>query len=287
MSNDYLCETKLKNENIKLHKLFKESVFCIQNALNKYQNIFPTYTDHTALHSLEVIAFCNELIGKENIDKLNCDEIYVLLMSAYLHDSGMGITLKDFNTFKEKIEFGDYFVSHSKDNIPEIIRNFHHEFSGEYIKKYAPLFEIPSKEYVFAIVQVSRGHRNTDLMDEKEYPSEYKLPNGNTVCLPYLSALIRLADELDIAADRNLQFVYDINKIDNEYSLMEFKKHKAIKKLKIEKDYFYMQVDKSDEKVYDAVKELRKKLEKTMNYCIDVVNKRTQFTITQKQILMS
>ena len=47
--------------------------------------------------------------------------------------------------------------------------------------------------------------------------------NGNKIHLPYLAALIRLADELDIAADRNLQFLYDAEMIDNEYSKMEFK----------------------------------------------------------------
>lgn len=55
-------------------------------------------TDHTALHSLEVIDFCNQLIG-ENIDEMNADEIYVFLMWAYLHDSGMGITMSDYEKF--------------------------------------------------------------------------------------------------------------------------------------------------------------------------------------------
>ena len=284
--NDYLCEMKLKKENPALHTLFENSVFCIQNALNKYQNMFPTYTDHTILHSIEVIAFCNELIGKANIDKLNVDEIYILLMSAYLHDSGMGITMKDYDIFKHNIDFGNYFDMNNSD-IPKIIRDFHNEFSGEYIKKYAQLFEIPSQEHIFAIVQVSRGHRKVDLWDEKQYPSEYKLNNGNTVCLPYLAALIRLADELDIAADRNLQFVYDINKIDNEKSLMEFKKHKAIKHIQINKNEFEMSVDKSDKMVYEEVKKLKKKLEETMNYCINVVEKRTPFVISQKKIIIS
>lgn len=207
MDTNYLCEQKLKRENPQLHKRVADSVVCVERMLVKYQNIFPTYTDHTALHSINIIDFCNRLIGK-NIDQMNADEIYVLLMGAYLHDSGMGITMSDYENFRKKIDFGDYFDTHDQENIPDIIRDFHQEFSGEYIKKYTEIFDIPSQEHLFAIVQVARGHRKTDLWDIKEYPEEICLPNGNKIHLPYLAALIRLADELDIAADRNLQFLY-------------------------------------------------------------------------------
>lgn len=239
MDTNYLCEQKLKRENPQLHKRVADSVVCVERMLVKYQNIFPTYTDHTALHSINIIDFCNRLIGK-NIDQMNADEIYVLLMGAYLHDSGMGITMSDYENFRKKIDFGDYFDTHDQENIPDIIRDFHQEFSGEYIKKYTEIFEIPSQEHLFAIVQVARGHRKTDLWDTKEYPEEICLPNGNKIHLPYLAALIRLADELDIAADRNLQFLYDAEMIDNEYSKMEFKKHQAIRQLNINEDSLVM-----------------------------------------------
>lgn len=249
MDTNYLCEQKLKRENPQLHKRVADSVVCVERMLVKYQNIFPTYTDHTALHSINIIDFCNRLIGK-NIDQMNADEIYVLLMGAYLHDSGMGITMSDYENFRKKIDFGDYFDTHDQENIPDIIRDFHQEFSGEYIKKYTEIFDIPSQEHLFAIVQVARGHRKTNLWDTKEYPEEICLPSGNKIHLPYLAALIRLADELDIAADRNLQFLYDAEMIDNEYSKMEFKKHQAIRQLNVNEDSLVMIVDRSDENVY-------------------------------------
>ena len=280
-----MCERKLRKENPQLHTLFSNSVFSMQRMLVKYKNIFPTYTDHTALHSLEVIDFCNSLIA-ENIDKLNADEIYILLMSCYLHDSGMGITMSDYESFKKNIDFGDYFETHPDRTIPDVIRDFHQEFSGEYIKKYAQFFEIPSKEHIFAIVQVSRGHRKTDLWDKMEYPDEYYVPDGNKICLPYLASLIRLADELDIAADRNLQFLYDIENIDNDFSRMEFLKHKAIRHLDTQKDKFVMEVDTSDKAVYKEVVKLREKLNKTLQECREVVEERTPYSITQKDVVI-
>lgn len=285
MSTDYLCEQKLQAANPQLHGLFRNSVFSLQRTLRKYQTIFPNYTDHTSLHSLEVIDFCNALIGK-NIERMSADELYVLLMSAYLHDSGMGITRANFEAFSPHIPFEDYFEQHSKDDIPTVIRDFHHEFSGEYIKKYARFFDIPSPQHLFAIVQVSRGHRKTNLYDEAEYPTDLVAPSGSTICVPYLSGLIRLADELDIAADRNLQFMYDIDHIDNEISRMEFRKHQAIRKLTIHEKEFVMEVDASDPAVFAATMELRDKLSQTLTECREVIRQRTPFSITQEEIIV-
>ena len=285
LNTNFLCETKLKAENPALHRLFANSVFCVHRMLLKYQNVFPDFTDHTALHSMEVIDFCNALIA-ENIDKLNTDEIYILLMSAYLHDSGMGISAADYKSFSERIGFGSYFDTHSREDMRKTIRDFHHEFSGEFIKKYAPVFEIPSEEHVFCVVQASRGHRKVNLWDEKEYPAQYSVPGGSKICLPYLSALIRLADELDIAADRNLMFMYNIDDVDDDFGRMEFMKHKAIRHLSVTPDALIMDVDDSDEAVFRAVLKLREKMNDTLQACRDVVEKRTPFTITQKEILI-
>ncbi|MCD8364298.1 MAG: HD domain-containing protein [Clostridiales bacterium] len=285
METGFLCEQKLKREDPALHLLFTNSVVCMQQMLNKYQVIFPTYTDHTVLHSLEVIDFCNLLIG-ERIDQLNADEIYVLLMSAYLHDSGMGITQKDFQEFSRNLSFGDYFERHPDARVPDIIRDFHQEFSGAYIKKYAEVFEIPSAEHIFAIVQTSRGHRKTDLSDSEQYPSDYQAPNGNRLCLPYLAVLLRLADELDIAAERNLQFMYDESAIDNEYSRMEFRKHRAIRRVTVTEEAFFLDVNGEDAEAYREVEKMVDKLTDTLNECRQVAESRTPFRISQKRVLM-
>ena len=118
-------------------------------------------------------------------------------------------------------------------------------------------------------------------METKEYPEEICLPNGNKIHLPYLAALIRLADELDIAADRNLQFLYDAEMIDNEYSKMEFKKHHAIRQLNVNEDSLVMIVDRSDENVYQGVLELKEKLDQTFKECRKVIRERTPYRIAQ------
>lgn len=280
---DFAMERRLHELSPELHGRFTESVFGLQHILSNYLLIFPTFTDHTELHSLNVIDFCNRIIGAQ-IDKLNADEIYCLLMGCYFHDTGMGIREKDFEEFSRKIDFGDYFETHSRDNVSEIVRSFHNEYSGLFLKKYADLFDIPSENHLRAIIQISRGHRKTDLNDEKEYPIAMPVDGGSTVCFPYLSGLIRLADEIDVAAGRNLSFLYDTQSLTNEKDVIEFGKHEAIKEVVVFEDKFVLIVDTDDEFVYNNIRKMASKMQKTLDECRFAVNERTPYTITQKTI---
>lgn len=282
---DFLLERRLKEIDPGLHQRFSDTVFALQQILSNYKLIFPDFTDHTELHSLNIIEFCNNLIG-EQIDKLNADEMYVLLLGCYFHDTGMGISHADFDEFSKQIDFGNYFDTHSRDNYPEIVRNFHQEFSGLFLRKYAKFFEFPSEEHLFAIIQISRGHRKTDLNDEKEYPLNLKVPNGHTICLPYLSALVRLADEIDITASRNSKAIYDLNKIVKEIDLIEFMKHEAVHSLDITDKAFIMGIKSDDPKIIEGLNILAGKMKKTLDYCRSVVNNHTPFTITQEDVII-
>ena len=266
-----------------LHNRFVDTVFALQQILSNYQLIFPLFTDHTELHSLNIIEFCNKLIA-DQVNKLNADEIYCILLGCYFHDTGMGVSRSDFEEFSKQIDFGNYFETHSRDNYPEIVRNFHNEYSGLFIKKYARFFEFPSEAHMFAIIQISRGHRKTNLFDKNEYPVSLKAPNGNKICLPYLSALVRLADEIDVTASRNSEAIYDLSKIVEEVHLIEFMKHEAVKGLEIKEKEFVMYVQSDDEKILKSLEILATKMKKTLDECRKVVNEETPYRISQETI---
>jgi len=286
MSFDFALESKLISQSPNLQQIFANNVMCCQNILMKYKSVFPNYTDHTSLHSLEVIAFCNELVGNY-VDKLNCDEIFVLLMAAYLHDSGMGISETDYENFcKEMPQVQAYKEKNPDAPIDTVIRTFHHDFSGKFIEKYQMIFDFPSKEHLWATIQISRGHRKTNLYDEAEYPAELRLDNGNVIHLPYLAALMRITDELDIAVDRNIQFMYDMGKIVDKTAKVEFSKHCAIKEVICKEDSIQAYVDFSDKNLHASLFEEFEKLSDTLAQCIDVVEKRTPFAISQKKFIV-
>lgn len=284
-SHDYAMERRLRELDPELHKRFTDAVFALQYNLSNYKLIFPEYTDHTNLHSLTVIDFCNQLIG-DQIGRLNADELYVLLMGCYFHDTGMGITLNDFREFSTQIPFGSYFETHSREDLPAIIRDFHNEYSGLFIRKYAELFEIPSEAHLKAVIQISRGHRKTDLMNENEYPLDLRVPNGNSVCLPYLSAMIRLADEIDVAAARNPILLYDIETLTDEIEIIENKKVKAVRSLRITEKEFILSVDPSDGEILELLRRMVGKMQRTLDVCRSAVTGRTPYVITQEHVVM-
>lgn len=197
----------------------------------------------------------------------------------------MGISKTDYVEFSKQIDFGNYFDTHDKDNYPEIVRNFHNEYSGLFIKKYAQFFEFPTPAHLFAIIQISRGHRKTDLKDDNEYPSALAIPGSkNTICVKYLSALIRLADEIDVTAARNSKVIYDLNKITGEVDIIEFLKHEAVKALEIKENEFVMKIKTDDDKIAEGLNKVASKMQKTLDNCRDVVSNQTPFTITQKYV---
>ena len=281
--HDFAMERRLKELDSELHRRFSDAVFGLQHVLSNYKLIFPEYTDHTELHSLNVIDFCNQLMG-DQLQKLNKDEIYCLLMGCYFHDTGMGISMKDYEQFSKEINFGSYFENHSRDDLPEIIRSFHNEFSGLFIKKYADFFEIPSDEHLFAIIQIARGHRKTSLMDEKEYPSDFGVPDGNIVSLPYLSALIRLADEIDVAASRNTKLLYDLEDILDPIEIVEHKKAHAVKELVVSEKAFTLKVETDEDHIRSGIIKMADKMQLTLDFCREVVQKRTPYIITQETV---
>lgn len=285
-STGFLLERRLKELDPDLHRRFRDTAFLSLHILSNYRQLFPEYTDHSELHSLSVIDSCNRLIGTGQIDMLNKNEIFTLLMACYLHDIGMGISEKDYEEFKDVIGETQYFKDHPNDKRADFVRTYHNEFSGLVIEKYAELFDLPSPEYAYAIKQIARGHRKTDLYDEKEYPADYRMPDGSTICLPYLAALVRLADEIDVAASRNPLILYDIELLTDEVEIHENRKLMAVKSLKMTGSSFILNTDIDDEELLTSLSRMVNKMQKTLDYCRAVVETRTPFSISQSKVIL-
>ena len=283
--HDYAMERRLKDLDPELHRRFTDAVFAIQHVLSNYKLIFPEYTDHTELHSLSVIDFCNRLIG-DQIEKVNADELYALLVSCYFHDTGMGVSEKDFVEFSAKINFGNYFDTHDPKDRAGTIRDYHNEFSGLFIQKYADLFELPSDTHLFAVMEIARGHRKTRLKDKQAYPISLKVPNGHTICTPYLAALIRLADEIDISVKRNPMLLYDTDNVTDPTQIFHRKMHEMVKDMIISFDHFTVVVKSGEPEVLKGLQGKLNKMQETLDDCREAVNGRTPFEITQKEVVV-
>ncbi len=282
MDQDYGIEQRLYDLSPELHRRYRGCLIVAVQMLNKYQHIFPFYTDHTILHSMDVLALCNILIG-EQIERLTAEDLYVLMMGALFHDIGMGVSESDYKSFSTILSLP---VATSEDERADLIRDNHQELSALFMKKYGPLFDIPNSRYLDAIIQVCRGHRRTDLMNENEYPSYFMVEEGKNISLPYLACLICLADELDIARDRNISLLYDIDDITNKISHMEFEKHEAVSRVEIEEERVIIHAGSNKASIRTELDALTQKLQDKLLLCKKVADEHTGFTITQNEVLL-
>ena len=282
---EFLCERRLKTLDERLHTCYRNSVFAMDRLLMNYKSVFPFYTDHTFEHSAQVIRYCNILAGAENINRLNADELYVLLMGASLHDVGMGISGRDFDELKYRVPgFREYERQYPSLSVSEYAREFHQELSAEFIKKYDSLFEIPSEQHRYCICQIVRGHRGMDFADPDEFPA-YRLENGNTVRLAYLAALVKLADELDITADRNLMF--DYSAVDTRWSkkqTMCYLCHKAIRGLAVGENAIVLHFRAADDEVRQEIAKTYGKVQRTFDEFAQTVARQSVLTLRQHTV---
>jgi hypothetical protein len=149
-------EKRLRELDPALHRRFTDAVPAVWNMLFRYKRYFPEYNDHSGLHSMGVMEYCNLLAGKDQILLLNGDELYVLLMACLLHDAGMGVSDGKFDEFMGRLAPGDQYAGKEKGDRERIIRDCHQEFSALLIEKYADFLDLPSPEHLFALKQVVR-----------------------------------------------------------------------------------------------------------------------------------
>ena len=98
MGTDYMMERALAQRDAGLHDRYRNCVVVSHQMLSRYTSLFPDFTDHTALHTLEILDYCNQLVG-EQIGRLSADDLYELLMGAVFHDVGLGVSGRDFEAF--------------------------------------------------------------------------------------------------------------------------------------------------------------------------------------------
>ena len=279
-------EKRLRELDPALHRRFTDAVPAVWNMLFRYKRYFPEYNDHSGLHSMGVMEYCSLLAGQDQVPCLNGDELYVLLMSCLLHDAGMGISPEEFEEFIGRLDLEEYFRKEGRVPRDRIIRDFHQEFSALLIDRYADFLELPSPEHLFAVKQVVRGHRKADLFDAGEFPSDFMVPGGSRICLPYLALLIRLADEIDVTSLRSTDLLYDVGSFESPDQVFYYKRTRACRKVEVTGEAIILHVTAGDPEVEEGLKKMRGKIQETLDLCREAAEKRTPFKVTQSRVVL-
>ncbi len=265
-------EILLKEKNSFLIKKYEESIKKAQPILDKYQINFPDYTDHGIHHANKVAFLASELLKDEELNILNADEIYVLLMACLLHDIGMGISQDQVKDHISPEIFHNFFEKNPSKTVSDFIRRYHHELSYSFIIKEFKELEIPSEIYAEAIALIAKAHREIDLRNFDEYKIKYYVKSGSEfICLPYLGCIIRIADGLDITDDRISELVLKYYPPKNDISAMEIEKHRATFLVNFEGDTVIVRAKCYNQYVYNALISLYKNIKKEIKKCQKII----------------
>lgn len=212
----------------KLSSDIENTIKNIRPILATIYHIFPEYTLHDISHSERVLRYMSELMPEEVQNNLNYQELYILILSAYLHDVGMALERDEERKLYQNddfLEFKDYKVTLNnliekyrnegreeeakkleKDIISDFIRKDHHLRSYKFItQNYDGKGGLTINDFIHAnvIARICRSHcyETNKLEDKKEFDREFAI-NGKFVNLQYLAICLRLADILDMGKKR-------------------------------------------------------------------------------------
>lgn len=246
--------------------------------LDRYKTVFPQYTDHSSLHCLNIMNLAGQLVGN-CLQQMNGGELYVLLTGILFHDLGMGISKADFEKLAPALCGERYPVKGSEG---ELIREYHQELGALLVEKYSGIFEI-RKEYVFPVMQAVRGHRKADLWDENAFPAVFQT-GAESICLPYIAGIIRLADEMDLCRDRNSTLGGEEQLISDAYSRLVWRTHDTVKEMELTEKECILYAEGGNRETWEELERWARKLQKTMDEVELVIASRTPFYLPGRMV---
>jgi hypothetical protein len=169
--------------------------------------VFPQFTPHSIDHLDAVVANLDWIIPENVKDVLNEYELFALLSAAYLHDIGMVPSIpekplgSDYDAFVRDYEQKNHETS--PDDMQRLyIRKYHHLRSQSYIAEEGARLGLGTDVSLWSIVgRIAAGHRVENLGDKQRFGIAF-LSSATPIHRDLLAAYLRLADELDISAQR-------------------------------------------------------------------------------------
>lgn len=266
---EFVKKTPSTDEHLsELRGIVSRAVSDAEAILPRYSETHREYTLHDSTHSVKVVELMGLIIPRVTLKELNALELGMLILSSYLHDIGMVVSLEERENALKSEEFSDF-----KADFPEIVTSLQ-----EAVEKGDNRIATQLEDYLLSVyfrkqhhvrskifVVNSYGNKNgmeyhgvnfaadVALLCESHYSPSYALtevvpheggfierfrrdkPIHNIrVNLQYLAVCLRLADLLDFDRERTPDVLFKYIKPRSEVSIEEWNKHRAITGWKIE-----------------------------------------------------
>jgi len=193
----------LKQKSERLHIQYLAVAAVAVEGFQKHATLVGYLTDHGEKHVQNLIETLDVLIPNDVKEELNAQEVFLLLCSVHFHDVGL---------LYEKQEGEDWLA----------VRQDHPDRTYDYIHEYYQDWGL-SKAQAYALQNICLGHGGKTLY---ELPEDVMISRSR-VRIRFLSALLRLADELDVDYTRVSRYIMQLKQIPAS-SLRHWIKHEDI-----------------------------------------------------------
>jgi molecular chaperone HtpG len=270
----------------------------VEPLLGRIPVIFEEYTLHDISHSENVIKNMWKFIPDEVKENLNAMGIYLLILSAYLHDIGMAVSKDEEDEIRNSEEFLKFRDKHEREvdliekykekgNIRaaefyekqifrDYIRERHHERSYDYImNNYSGEkgLKIDNENHARVIAKICRAHRLDvkNLEDKSEFDREYSM-EGKFINLQFLALCLRLGDTLDADSRRAPKILKEFINPRNPTSKEEWEKHLSVPEVGITEEKIKINATCKSPKYQRGLLEFLRKVEKEREDFIRLLN---------------
>lgn len=241
--------------------------------------VFPEYTPHDSKHHLDrLFVLADRILGRALYDGLAPSELVIFGFALFSHDWGMAVSVAEkeyllnggpntgFPKMPEEPWAAQKFVSDavSRGAHPEVawadyVRQTHGLRGGVRIRRYLEPF---GATFADSVARVAEGHTLSliEVRDPEQYPVRFSVL-GETANLAALTAYVRIVDLLDVGDDRTPYALWKFITPVNEFSRMEWAKHRALSPVSVRTDASPRVVliggTTNDASVYAALGDLR------------------------------
>lgn len=252
----------LEQKNKEYHSHFVTNIVKVTPILEKCT---PTeYTFHGLKHSIKIEYYLDHLISDIQKDKLEPEEIFVLLNGAYYHDIGMSRYEEVQDIFTDENGIKKTFKSleskraeHNLISKKMIYDNKNNKFDNN-------LISLPDNDASFAksIADICYGHRDYITQENKRIKTLEEIDLSEDYCdvtihTRYLAALLRLADELDITNQRAPSDVlFHLKTFIPPESVTEWLNHNLFGKVEIDASLFKITLSPHKNNIHQRDKEV-------------------------------
>jgi hypothetical protein len=239
-------------------------------AVPKY---FHEYTLHDQTHFLRTAELMGLILG-DTVDVLNTVELALLILASYLHDQGMVPEADEQKSLEETAEFllfrDNWYLNHPNrreiqqqiagnpvrsKNRDELTRKINELDSGMLTAYLRTTHGVRSKAFVLRyyehdkrlhIAGTNISHLLARLCLSHCEPTASLIPSNGfdydeqvgtyAVNMPFLAAVLRLADILDFDSDRAPDTLYQTIYFTNDVSVQGWEKHRAVRGWTVSRD---------------------------------------------------